>query len=55
MERGGFSRIVKEYIFGNFDLTVVDIMQIEVKSDKIVDFKVTVNFHDREKLFNSDL
>ena len=38
-----------------FDIVVVNIVQLEIRSDNFIAFKVTVKAMEREKLFNAEL
>lgn len=44
-----------EYIRKTFNIAVVNIVQLEIRSDNFIAFKVTVKAVEREKLFNADL
>ena len=44
-----------EYIRENFNITVVNIAQLEIRSDNFIAFKVTVKALERDKLFNAEL
>ena len=44
-----------EYIRKTFNISVVNIAQLEIRSDNFIAFKVTVKAMEREKLFNADL
>lgn len=46
---------ISEYIKDTFNVNVVSILQLDIKSDRVNAFKVTVNLSEREKLFNGEL
>ena len=46
---------IKKYVLDNFDITIEDIVQLEIKTDRYKAFKITVAYNDRDKLFNSEL
>lgn len=46
---------ISEYIKDTFNVKLESIVQLEIKSDRVSAFKVTVNLSDREKLFNGEL
>ena len=55
VEKGVAEDSIKDYIISNFDVEVVAICKLEIRSDIFEAFKVTVKLSDRDKLFNSDL
>lgn len=44
-----------DYIRKTFNISVVNIAQLEIRSDNFIAFKVTVKAMEREKLFNTDM
>ena len=43
------------YIKNNFEVNLIKVEQLKIKTDRYVAFKITVNLMEREKLFNSEL
>ena len=46
---------IKQYIGENFDINILNVDQLAIKSDRFVAFKITVNLNDRDALFNCDM
>ena len=46
---------IKDYISVNFELNVLNMEQLVIKTDKYRAYKVTVNMNERDKLFNAEL
>lgn len=55
LDEGVSTDVVKDYIVENFKIPVVGISKVEIRSERHVAFKVTVNIRDRQSLFNSEL